>query len=182
MPGSDLDLLTDAAQQAGEIAMRYWKRSPEFWEKDGGAGPVTVADLAVNDMLVSELRRARPDYGWLSEETPDTTDRLEAQRCFIVDPIDGTRAFMDGTPDFAHSLAIAEHGEVIAAVVFLPAQNRLYSASTAASATQNGVPLKVTAAASVDGASVLTARPNLAPEHWRVEVGFRVIDRGSVGG
>jgi myo-inositol-1(or 4)-monophosphatase len=167
LPGSDLDLLTNAAREAGEIALRYWKRSPEFWEKEDGTGPVTVADLAVNDMLVSELRRARPDYGWLSEETPDSSERMTARRCFIIDPIDGTRAFMDGTPDFAHSLAIAEDGKVTAAVVYLPAQNRLYSASTAASATQNGVPLKVTAAASVDGASVLTARPNLAPEHWR---------------
>lgn len=167
MPGSDLDLLTDAAQQAGEIAMRYWKRSPEAWEKEGGAGPVTVADLAVNDMLVSELRLARPDYGWLSEETPDTTDRLAAERCFIIDPIDGTRAFMDGTPDFAHSLAIAERGEVIAAVVFLPAQNRLYSASTSIAAMLNREPLSVTDTASAEGATVLTARPNLAPEHWR---------------
>ena len=167
MPGSDLDLLINAARAAGEIALRYWKRSPDFWEKEDGTGPVTVADLAVNEMLVSELRRARPDYGWLSEETPDTFERMTATRCFIVDPIDGTRAFMDGTPDFAHSLAIAEDGKVTAAVIYLPAQDRLYSASTKERATQNGVPMQVTDAPSVDGASVLTARPNLAPEHWR---------------
>lgn len=167
MPGNDLDLLINAARAAGEIALRYWKRSPDFWEKEDGTGPVTVADLAVNEMLVSELRRARPDYGWLSEETPDTFERMTATRCFIVDPIDGTRAFMDGTPDFAHSLAIAEDGKVTAAVIYLPAQDRLYSASTKERATQNGVPMQVTAAPSVDGASVLTARPNLAPEHWR---------------
>lgn len=167
MPGNDLDLLINAARAAGEIALRYWKRSPDFWEKEDGTGPVTVADLAVNEMLVSELRRARPDYGWLSEETPDTFERMTATRCFIVDPIDGTRAFMDGTPDFAHSLAIAEDGKVTAAVIYLPAQDRLYSASTKERATQNGVPMQVTDAPSVDGASVLTARPNLAPEHWR---------------
>ncbi|MGB3280066.1 MAG: inositol monophosphatase family protein, partial [Pseudorhodobacter sp.] len=117
MPGpdelnADLDLLVSAALEAGSIALRYFKREPQTWEKGDGAGPVTEADLAVNTMLAQRLRAARPGYGWLSEETPDNTARLAARRVFIIDPIDGTRAFIDGQDSFAHSLAIAEDGKV----------------------------------------------------------------------
>lgn len=168
MPDNDdLRLLTDAARQAGVIALRYWRKPHRVWEKGDGAGPVTEADLAVNAMLMAELRAARPQYGWLSEETPDAKDRLQADRVFIIDPIDGTRAFIDGTPDFAHSLAIAERGKVTAAVVFLPAQDRLYSAATDTPATLNGAPIYASARAEIDGATVLSARTNLSPEQWK---------------
>jgi len=64
LPGNDLDLLIDAARRAGEVAKPYWRQSPKTWEKDAGAGPVTEADLAVNDMLQKQLMTARPEYGW----------------------------------------------------------------------------------------------------------------------
>lgn len=164
---SDLSLLSDAARAAGDIALGYWRKSPESWEKAAGAGPVSEADLAVNRMLLAELRAARPDYGWLSEETPDSPDRLLRDRVFIIDPIDGTRAFIDGTPDFSHSLAVAERGRVIAAAVFLPAQDRLYSAETGSVSQLNGVPVTVSDKVEAQDATLLTARPNLGPDHWR---------------
>ncbi|WP_284165119.1 3'(2'),5'-bisphosphate nucleotidase CysQ [Frigidibacter sp. SD6-1] len=168
MPASDdLALLTEAARAAGQIALSYWRQSPKTWDKGGGAGPVTEADLAVNRMLEAELRAARPDYGWLSEETPDSDLRLNDERLFIIDPIDGTRAFIDGTPDFAHSLAVAEKGWVTAAVVYLPAQDRLYSAGIDTVSTLNGRPISASAADRPEGATLLTTRPNLAPEHWQ---------------
>lgn len=168
MPDSDdLRLLTEAARRAGEVALRYWRKPHKVWEKDAGAGPVTEADLAVNTMLMADLRAARPDYGWLSEETPDAQDRLHAERVFIIDPIDGTRAFIDGTPDFAHSLAVVENGQVTAAVVCLPAQDRLYSAATDTHSTLNGQPIVASPCSDIDGATMLTARPNLSPEHWK---------------
>jgi len=163
----DLALLIDAARAAGEIALGYWRQAPESWEKDDGAGPVTEADLAVNAMLHDRLMGARPGYGWLSEETPDDPARLAAGRCFIVDPIDGTRAFIDGTPDFAHSIAIADQGIVTAGVVFLPAQDRLYSARKGAQVELNGAPIHASAATSLTDATLLTARSTLAAEHWR---------------
>jgi myo-inositol-1(or 4)-monophosphatase len=163
----DLALLTGAAHAAGEIALRYWKKAPQTWDKGAGAGPVTEADLAVNAMLAAELRAARPDYGWLSEETPDTNARLHNDNVFIIDPIDGTRAFIDGAPDFAHSLAVAERGRITAAVVYLPAKNSLYSASVSTISTLNGVAIACSARQSTQDATLLAAKPNMAPEHWQ---------------
>ena len=163
---ADLGLLVDAAHEAGAIALRYFKRDPQTWDKGDGAGPVTEADLAVNAMLANRLRRARPDYGWLSEETPDSPDRLSARRCFIIDPIDGTRAFIDGQDNFAHSLAIVEQGAVIAAAVFLPAKNRMYSAHAASDAQLNGQTIRASGQVGVEGATVLTSKPNMQPHYW----------------
>ena len=124
----DLALLEQAAREAGAIALRFWRQSPQVWDKPDGAGPVTEADLAVNAHLERLLRGARPDYGWLSEESPDDPARLAAEHCFIVDPIDGTRAFIDGQVGFSHALAVVRRGEPVAGVVHLPAQRRHHAA------------------------------------------------------
>ncbi len=164
MPARDLDLLTHAALDAGKIALSYWKRNPLVWDKNGS--PVTEADVAVNDMLMDRLRGARPGYGWLSEETPDTADRLVRDRVFIIDPIDGTRSFIAGEDTFAHSLAIVEGGVVTAGVVYLPALDRLYTASLTAPALRDGQPIRPSGRLSEDGATLLTSRHNLDPALW----------------
>lgn len=166
MPATDLTLLADAALAAGDVALRYFKADPKVWVKDDNQGPVTEADLAVNALLLDTLRGARPDYGWLSEETPDDTDRLKTTRQFIIDPIDGTRAFIAGTRDWSHALAVVENGEVMAGVVTLPARGMTYAAIRGGGATLNGEPITVTQIASLTQAHVLTTKPNLAPEHW----------------
>ncbi len=167
MPAIDLPLLMDAANAAGEIALGFFKSDPQVWDKDDDQGPVTEADLAVNDMLIERLRTARPDYGWLSEETPDDTARLTTSRQFIVDPIDGTRAFINGSRDWAHAIAVVEDCRVIAGVVALPARGLTYAAVLGNGATLNGRPLRVTDVAELSLANVLTTKPNLAPQHWR---------------
>ncbi len=164
-------LLIEAARAAGEIALRHWRRNPQVWEKPGGAGPVTSADLAVDAMLRETLPAARPDYGWLSEETPDTgalhAARLAAERVFIADPIDGTRAFIAGEETFSHALAVAEAGEVVAAAVFLPVRGLLYAATRGGTATLNGAPLVPATRTGLDGASFLAGKAAMAPEHWQ---------------
>lgn len=167
MPATDLQLLIEAARAAGEIACRFFRQTPEVWDKPGGAGPVTEADLAVNAMLHAELGAARPDYGWLSEESPDNAARLGRQRTFIIDPIDGTRAFIEGDTSFAHSLAVAEDGQITAAVVYLPMKDQLYAATVHDPATMNGVPIRASATAEAASATLLTAKGNLAAEHWQ---------------
>lgn len=166
MPADDLSLLIDAAMASGEIAKMHWQKTPDVWEKPGGAGPVTEADIAIDRMLRSELTKARPDYGWLSEETEDSAQRLEKEHVFIVDPIDGTRAFINGAPTFSHSLAIAHKGEVTAAVVFLPILDRLYCATKDGLATLNGDEILASERSDINGALTLSAKSNFAPSLW----------------
>lgn len=171
MPGpsaSDLALLTDAALAGGEIAMRFWRKDPQVWDKDDGAGPVTEADYAVDTMLGETLMAARPDYGWLSEETEDSSARLSHRSVFVVDPIDGTRAFVAGETPFALSLAVVTDGVPTAAAVFLPAKDKLYAAALGEGVTLNGAPISVSASVPVSGGEtrLLATKPNFDPKHW----------------
>ena len=108
---ADLELVRKAAREAGELAMRYFRRDPQVWMKAGNS-PVTEGDLAVDRLLRDRLSAARPDYGWLSEETADSSERLSALRTFVVDPIDGTRGFIAGSAEWCVSVAIVEDGEM----------------------------------------------------------------------
>lgn len=166
MPATDLSLLVKAAEQAGDIACRFSGPEAKRWDKPGGAGPVTEADLAVNAMLEDMLQQARPGYGWLSEETEDNSARLLREKVFIIDPIDGTRSFAEGSRTWAHSLAVAEDGEVTAAVIYLPQRGLMYTAARGQGAACNGVPVQVAPDTDLADADVLTAKPNLDPRHW----------------
>lgn len=146
--------------------MQFWQKSPKVWDKDGDEGPVTEADIAVNDMLLQSLCAARPGYGWLSEEGPNDPSRCDCDHIFIIDPIDGTRAFIAGDRSFSHSLAVARQGRITAAVVYLPAKDRLYAATKDGPATVNGSPIQCSARIGIDGASLLTSKTNLAPDQW----------------
>ncbi|MFV0292073.1 MAG: 3'(2'),5'-bisphosphate nucleotidase CysQ [Paracoccus sp. (in: a-proteobacteria)] len=162
----DLNLLLEAARDAGKIARSFWRQTPQVWEKDAGAGPVTEADLAVNDFLTERLLDARPDYGWLSEESTDNPARLDARHCFIIDPIDGTRAFIDGQEGFSHSLAIARDERIIAAVVHLPVMGLTYFATEDGPALLNGVPVMVRDTR-LPGADILTSKATLDAGFWK---------------
>ncbi|WP_439117785.1 inositol monophosphatase family protein [Nereida ignava] len=167
---SDLELLVTAAREAGKIARGFFKSDPKVWEKSNNAGPVTEADLAVNQMLERTLPAARPDYGWLSEETEDDTSRRNKPRVFVIDPIDGTRAFIAGSDTWAHSLAVVEDGRPVAAVVYLPVLDKMYTASRDVPAKLNGQEITVSGRTEISGATVLAAKPNFDQHHWRGDV------------
>ena len=166
MPGPDLSLLIDAAKRAGLIAGKHWTRDPQIWDKPGGHGPVTEADLEIDAMLRESLTTARPGYGWLSEETEDGAERLTRDHVFIVDPIDGTRSFIDGQKNFAHSLAVTHKGQVTAAVVYLPMLDRLYTAELGRGAALNGTTLAASTTSDEPQATILASRPNFTADHW----------------
>ncbi|MBP0481586.1 inositol monophosphatase family protein [Sagittula salina] len=166
MPETDLALLTRAAHEAGTVARGFLGQALDIRYKDGDAGPVTKADLAVNARLEEILRDARPGYGWLSEESTDDTARMAAETAFIVDPIDGTRSYIEGANTWAHALAVAQAGTVTAAVVFLPMLDRMYTAALGHGARLNGLPITVTRRALPERAEVLATRSSLEPHHW----------------
>lgn len=163
----DLTLLLDAAKAAGHIAKLYFGQNPHVWDKHGDAGPVTEADLEIDTMLRETLTAARPGYGWLSEETADDGARLDRSRVFIVDPIDGTRAFINGQTDWTHALSVVEDGVVQAAVVHLPMRDETYAAVRGQGATLNGEPLAVSDNATLDGLRVLAGKPALTQKFWK---------------
>lgn len=104
---------------------------------------MTNADLAADALLKQRLAAARPDYGWLSEETSDDPERLAHRRIFVVDPIDGTRAFLNDRPWWSISLAIVEADRPVTGVVFAPELSEMYAAQAGAGATRNGEPIRV---------------------------------------
>ena len=161
----DNSFLIDAARDAGDIAMDFFRNGYAQWDK-GGDNPVTEADIAVNQMLHARLGGAFPGYGWLSEETEDNAVRLDANRVWIVDPIDGTRAFMRGEPHFTICIALVEAGRPIAAVVFNPATGECFEATHGGGARLNGSPIFASGAAKLDGARLLTSEALLAHKGW----------------
>lgn len=166
MPVNDLALLEETAREAGDIARSFWREDPQVWDK-GGDDPVSEADFAVDKHLKQRLLAARPDYGWVSEETEDDPARLDASCVFIVDPIDGTRSFVAGEKTWAHSLAVAKNGRITAACVFLPVREKLYLSELGQGASLNGEPIRSSSRTDLEGATVLSPKVSFRPEYWK---------------
>jgi len=147
-PAKAAAALADAALEAGKLALSM-RAGVKHWKKDANS-PVSEADIAADRLLRERLAALAPAYGWLSEETADRPDRLAERRVWIVDPIDGTRAYLAGDPDWSVSVALVEDGRPLAAALYAPASEELFVASAAGGATRNGRPLR---------ASALAARP-----------------------
>lgn len=118
------DLADDAAREAGKLALEHYGEDVEAWQK-GDKTPVTKTDLAVDKMLRERLTAARPDFGWLSEETHDDLARLDKRDVWIVDPIDGTRNFAKGRPVFAVMLALVQKGVTLASWIYELPEGRM---------------------------------------------------------
>lgn len=136
----DIRLLKSAAVHAGIIALGFFRSELKTWTKNVSS-PVSEADIAVDQFLTSALRAARPAYGWLSEETLDSPERMACERVFIVDPIDGTRGFINGEDSWTISLAVVENGRPIAGVLYAPARDEMYVAGKGLGSECNGRPL-----------------------------------------
>ena len=148
---ADLALIIEAVRAAGKIARdAYHANESIVWDKTEGH-PVTDADIAVNDYLFEVLKSARPGYGWLSEETKDDHSRHACPRTFVVDPIDGTRAFIDRTPNFAVSVAVIENGKSIAGALYNPLTEEMFDAHLGGGARLNGLPITVGDSEKING-------------------------------
>jgi myo-inositol-1(or 4)-monophosphatase len=154
---ADLRLLASAAETAGAVAMSFFRKSPSSWAKSGGS-LVTEADVAVDALLRTTLLAARPDYAWLSEETADDLVRLRFDTVFVVDPIDGTRGFVEGDERWCVSLAIVREGRQVAAALNAPAQGELFTALLGGGAWIGGTRLGVSNQAKLAGARLAGPR------------------------
>lgn len=161
----DLALLRDAALAAGPLMRDGFNADYEIFSK-GAAGPVTEIDLAVDAMLKERLRAARPDYGWLSEETADNPERLSKRRIFVVDPIDGTRAFIKKKPDFVTAIALVEDGKPVIGVVYNPITEELYEAVDGQGATLNGATIHVSDATKIEGSRMIGPKDVFLNPRW----------------
>ncbi|WP_144755536.1 3'(2'),5'-bisphosphate nucleotidase CysQ [Bartonella saheliensis] len=137
---SDLNLLLDTCREAGDLAMKYFGSTLNVWMKEGDS-PVSEADFAIDHFLKEKLLRARPNYGWISEETKDDREHSVYERSFVVDPIDGTRGFLSGSIYWCISIAIIENGRPIVGVLQCPAKGDVYAAVNGGGATLNGTKL-----------------------------------------
>jgi myo-inositol-1(or 4)-monophosphatase len=147
-------------REAGALALRAREASPKSWNKHGGS-PVSDADIAVDNFLRERLRELAPDCGWLSEETEDDRARLQASRLWVVDPIDGTRAFLSDRPDWSISVALVENGRPVIAAIFAPVQDAFYAAAAGTMTTRNGVAVTANPGSSLEGIKAAGPKPML---------------------
>jgi myo-inositol-1(or 4)-monophosphatase len=159
------DVAIAAARDAGAVILRHYGTGVDVQQK-GPDSPVTKADLEANATIRRHVEAAFPADGWLSEETADSTDRLSRRRTWVVDPLDGTKEFIQHIPEFCVCIALTEDGRPVVAVEYNPAADRLYVAVRGAGTTVNGAPARVSTTASVPDAVVLASRSEDKRGEW----------------
>jgi myo-inositol-1(or 4)-monophosphatase len=164
----ELALARKAALAAADILLRYYSdRSFDVAQK-GRDNPVTSADLEADRTIREILCAGFPDYGWLSEETVDDPARLERRRVWIVDPLDGTKEFINRIPEFCVAIALAEDGVPILGVTYNPARREMYWAARAMGCHLGTRRVKVTRTRELARAKVLASRSEVARGEWQV--------------
>lgn len=138
-------------REAGAVALKTFRGQIKSWTK-GHNSPVSEADMAVDALLREKL--SRPDIGWLSEESQDDKSRLEGHALYIADPIDGTRAYLAGLPDWSICAALVAHGRPVVAGVYVPVDDHLFLAAAGHGTTRNGEKVRVRDGGTLTGASV----------------------------
>jgi myo-inositol-1(or 4)-monophosphatase len=167
----ELEHARAAALEAGEILRRHFRERGYEVGSKGRDNPVTSADLDADAALREHLSSAFPEYGWLSEETADDGLRLSRRRVWIVDPLDGTKEFIKGIPEFVVAIALAEDGVPVLGVSYNPIKRELFWAARGAGCFLDGAPVHVTDAAGLTGAVVLASRSETARGEWRAYQG-----------
>jgi len=157
---TDAELLFDAVREAGDLGRALAGQDVRQWSKPDGS-EVTEADIQIDSLLKERLTAARPSYGWLSEETPDSAERLGRDMMWIADPIDGTRAFIKGGSEWCVGAALIARGRPVAAAVYRPMAAEFYTAVAGGGAHLNAAPLVIADTATLEGAHVAGNRKAL---------------------
>jgi myo-inositol-1(or 4)-monophosphatase len=168
--------LAAAVREAGALALSMFRGPMRNWTKGPSASPVSDADIAVDQLLREQLTAADGGIAWLSEESADDPARLDARYVWIVDPIDGTRAYIEGLTDWAVSAALIENGRPIAACLFAPAYEEFFAARAGEGATLNGRVIAATSGASLEGGRIAGPR-NLMERLAKIAPPFAIMPR-----
>jgi myo-inositol-1(or 4)-monophosphatase len=159
-----LSIAVEAAREAGAAIRGLYKDRAIVKEK-GEDNPLTEADLASNAILLERLRSGFPDFGWLSEESVDDPARLAAEHAWIVDPLDGTKEFTLGIPEFVVSIGLVAKGRPVLGVLYNPIRDELFAGIVGDGATFNGAPCRVSGHAGLLGARIVCSRTE-AKKGW----------------
>jgi myo-inositol-1(or 4)-monophosphatase len=157
--------LRRAMAAAGKLALSHFSARSAAWFKGPGQ-LVTAADHVIDRLLHDSLIGAFPNDGWLSEERPDDLARLHRERVWMVDPIDGTRAFANGLPEFAISVALLRADAPVLGVVLNPATGECFEAERGCGAWCGGARLRVSSHDSLQGARLLSSRTEMRRRNW----------------
>lgn len=141
---ANLNVMIKAARAAGRSLVKDFREVENLQSSMKGAGDfVSRADLRAQEILETELREARPNYGWLAEEADQEIIGKDPTRRWIVDPLDGTTNFLHGMPHWAVSIALEHKGELVAGVVFDPAKDEMFFAEKGQGAWMNQSRMRV---------------------------------------
>ena len=155
-----------AARNAGKILMKYYKSEDNEVKMKGIDNPVTIADNEADKYLSEFLIGEFPDDGWLSEETVDTKERLSKNRVWIVDPLDGTKEFIEGIPHFSVSIALVHDGDPVIGVIYNPASNEMFSCQKGKGAYLNGHKVNASQKTNLLDASITVSRSEVKRKEW----------------
>ncbi len=162
----ELEIVKYACLEAGKEILRYYKNSYSIMDKSYH-NPVTDADHSANDKIESILRPEFPEYGWLSEETVDSPHRLQKDRVWIVDPLDGTKEFIEGVPNFVVSIGLVETGKPILGVLYNPVTEELFHAVKGRGSYYNGKRVRCSEANRLEGSSIVISRSETRRGLWK---------------
>ena len=176
----DLARIEQALEVAAEAIRPFTPGAVAFDEKSSRGDPVTEADLAANEALFQAL--PAEGEGWLSEETADSPERLEKRRVWVVDPLDGTREFVDGIPEWCISVGLVEDGVPVAGGILSPTTELLVLGSVEDGVFVNGEPAARPPRKGLEGAVILASRSEWKRGEWDrfQDAPFEVIPCGSV--
>jgi myo-inositol-1(or 4)-monophosphatase len=164
------------ALAAGEILRHHYREREFTVDQKGKDNPVTTADFEADHKLKEILHGGFPAYGWLSEETADDGARLNRDRVWIVDPLDGTKEFIKGIPEFVVAIALAERGVPVLGVTYNPIRHELFWCARGLGTHFDDHPTSVTTRASLSGATVLASRSETGRGEWKAYEGQLKID------
>ena len=168
-------IIREIINESGKIALKWFNNKPTVWKKEDGTD-VSEADLEIDNFLQSEFKKKIPDIGWLSEENKDDYSRLNYEKVLIVDPIDGTKSFLNGKDDFCISIALIKSGRPISAAILNPINKELFEAEKNKGSWLNSKRIFTTKTSEIENSKMCAFKPMFSHPAWKTPWPSMLID------